>query len=284
MSYYMISLLPAHISFSCVDSILFLPGVKRLIGMLGLVVDTASSITSAIEVFNELKVESKILVSLKNYCKWSVSVVSIEIIQGVTRSGMASLPAGEEGGWTASQDEGLFADVGTEGYAAWTMSTHSFCAIYWRVGDQETNAMGVGCRPYSDNVDDWEKTIQDVKQSKSELYIEYEEYDTSQRVIQYCNTHICIQGILFSASDGEAKIEVFPLDVADVAPSLGDSLTQEMIDGSSNGDDKFGDPANRVRENGLSEEVIIGIVIGSIAGLCVLVAGCYYCYKKGEFD
>ena len=116
--YYIISLLPAHISFSCVDSILFLPGVKRLIGMLGLVVDTASSITSAIEVFNELKVESKILVSLKNYCKWSVSVVSIEIIQGVTRSGMASLPAGEEGGWTASQDEGLFADVGTEGYAA----------------------------------------------------------------------------------------------------------------------------------------------------------------------
>ena len=267
-------------------------GVKRGIGLLSLAVQVAASFTTALTYFNELEESAKIILAVSNYCKWPIKVISIEVINGQTNSAMAVVAPSTKGGLTASEEGSIFSAGGTEGYIAWTMDEHSFCVIYWRVGPQKKitslpNAMAVGCRPFEGTtVDDWEESIQKVRSdpnSYSDIHMEYHIYDTSQRVIQFCNDHICVQGILFSASQGEAKIEIFPLNVANVASSLQNELTQEIIEQTTTTDDKFGDAENRKRSGSLNIGAIIGILVGAIGFIVLLVVFCVWYKKRNRY-
>ena len=251
--------------------------------MLGLGVDVADSLVTAVNVFKEIKGEDKIIVAVSNYCKWTLGVISIEVIKGVTKAGMTSISAGKEGGWAAIQNEGLFDSDGTEGYTAWTMDTHSFCVIYWRVGledENQPNALGLGCRPFADDVDDWEKTIQDMIASRADVtYLEYREYPDAdgEGITQYCSNDVCLRGSLFSASEGQANIEIFPRDVVNVAPSLEGLLTQDIIDSYI---DEY--------DGGLDIGAQVGIGIGAAATAAIFIAAivvCGLCDKvKREID
>ena len=265
----------------------FSTGIKRGTGLLGLAVQIATSFLTAQTSFYKLEESVKIILAVSNYCKWPLKVISVEVINGQTNSAMAVVAPSTKGGLTASKGSSIYSSGGTEGYVAWTMSDHSFCVIYWRVGPKEKdtdlpNALAVGCRPFEGTtVDDWEKTIQKVKSysnSDNDIHLKYQIYDRSQRVIQFCNDHICVQGILFSASQGEAKIEIFPLNAINVAPALQNELTQVIIKQMTTADDKFGDEENR-KGSGLSGGEIAGIVAGVLVFI-IIVVGCIYCYRK----
>ena len=248
----------------------------------------ANSFLTALTTYNELKESAKIIVAVSNYCKWPLKVSSIEVIKGQTNSAMAVAAPNSKSGWTASEKPNIFLSGGSEGYAVWTMGPGSLCVIYWRVGQQEgfekvPNAMAVGCMSFEKTtVDDWEETIQNVKSdpvNRKSPYLEYHTYDTSQPVIQFCNDYICVQGILFSASQGEAKIEIFPLNATNVAPSLQETLTQELIDSVTERDEKFGNATNRERSDSLNIGAIIGIAVGAIVAIFLVVFVCIVCRR-----
>ena len=265
--------------------------MKRGIGLLGFALEVASSFIAALEFFDSMKDPAKVILAVSNYCKWPLMVVGNEAIHGKIASQMASVTPGTKGGLTASEKSGVFSTDGTEGYSAWTMNSRSFCVIYWKVGqkrefDSVPNALAVGCRPYEGTtVDDWESTIQKVKSdpnSYKSIYLEYHTYDTSHRPIQFCDDFICVQGILFSTNQGEATIEIFPLNATNVAPSLQETLTQELIDQTTTIDNKFGNVENRKRPDGLSNGSIIGIAVGSIVFFIFFVGG-ICCYKRRRY-
>ena len=244
------------------------------LGMLSLAVETANSFTSAYASFKELQESAKIIVAVSNYCKWPLRVISIEVMKGQTDSTMASVSPNSKGGWTASGEDSLVSYGVTEGYTVWTMDPDSFCVIYWKVGESEPNVLAVGCRPSEGmTVDDWERTIQKVKAGPSShrnLYLQYHTYDTSQRSIQFCNDDICVQGILFSASEGKAKIEIFPLNATNVAPSLQDKLTQDLLDSSTSEIGKFGNSEKRERDS--TAEISVGVGVGAfVAGIALVI-------------
>ena len=264
--------------------------MKRGIGLLGFALEVASSFITALEFFDSMKDPAKVILAVSNYCKWPLMVVGNEAIHGKIASQMASVTPGTKGGLTASEKSDVFSTDGTEGYSAWTMNSRSFCVIYWKVGYADLpNALAVGCRPYEGTtVDDWERTIQKVKSdpdSYESPYLEYHTYDTSHRPIQFCNSYICVQGILFSASQGKATVEIFPLNAMNVAPSLQDRLTQDIIDQTTTIDNKFGSVENRKRPDGLNYAAVIGISVGATVFFVFLVCSISCCclyHKKNK--
>ena len=241
--------------------------MRRSAELIRIDISSENSLETAQAVYNNLTNHGKILISVSNYCKWALKVTSVKILAGEVHFSLVAISAGKEGGWSASLHTDPQTSNNTEGYITWTMDTHSFCIIYWRVGtddEDQTNALGLGCRPYSDSNDKWAASVEQATKIKSDTeYLNYREYNNGkEEVVQYCNDKICVQGELSFDSDDKSIIEIFPRDEANVASSLESVLTQEIIDSYVEGYDKGSDIAAHIGTAvGVTAAVILSIVI-----------------------
>ena len=232
--------------------------------MLTFAVTTAASVATALDVYNNLKVDPKILFTIDNYSNFTLHTDTIYKMEGVTNSGMNTLLPGQKGAWTASKDASL--NVGsTEGFILFNMAKVSSCVIYWRVGhkdgeEQKPNALGLGCDKKIGGHQQWEKFISRSVKTRCDLDdFYYQEYGGSHPVIQFCDNHVCVQGTLFSHIHGEAKIEILPVKATQVAPSLEDVINQKTINDHIKTHELDCESAGFVAD--LSQKVILGIVV-----------------------
>ena len=220
-------------------SVIFFSGDKRAVGavaaLIGATLAAAANLATVVSTYNELQHKPKILVKINNYSKWTLTVNPIKQIEGVINRGFPILYPGEEDGWAASKEESL--DTGsTEGFAVLKFPKRVYCVIYWRVGQMDggertPNALGIGCGTKISEVEDWQRIINRSLKTRCDLdNFYYQEYANTHSINQFCNDDVCVQGTLFSAFEGEARVEIVPRNATRVAPSLVSKMRQKTID------------------------------------------------------
>lgn len=194
----------------------------------------------------------------------------------------------------------------SEGKAAWYISTDRYCAIYWRIEDEDMpiskgHILGLGCSAVGTPGG---VPLHEIQPDLDGTFVKYVTIGNNEFVQDYyfekfCSSDLCLVAninMIFSegtADNAPSKLKIYfhlvPKLQADLAPRFADFYTQEKIDeiiagalcmdGESicnNGGDNFVINARKQKWEDFSVAKKTGIIVGaSVGGLMVIIAVLY---------